>query len=84
MIAAELEGLNKCNAPALECIGTWDLIFSDTQLFRSSPFFMAGRAVCADGAEAQRYDWCAHVRVHWFAVCVQHVQCAVCACNDAQ
>ena len=37
--------------------GTWDLVFSDTQLFRSSPFFMAGRAVCADGDEAKRYDW---------------------------
>lgn len=37
--------------------GTWELIYSDTQLFRSSPFFMAGRAVCQDGDEAERYDW---------------------------
>ena len=37
--------------------GTWELIYSDTQLFRSSPFFMAGRAVCKDGDEAERYDW---------------------------
>lgn len=43
--------------PALECEGRWELAFSDTQLFRSSPFFMAGRAVCADGDEAERYDW---------------------------
>jgi len=37
--------------------GTWELIYSSTQLFRSSPFFMAGRAVCQTDEEAQRYDW---------------------------
>jgi len=37
--------------------GTWELIYSDTQLFRSSPFFMAGRAVCKTSEEAKRYDW---------------------------
>lgn len=37
--------------------GTWELIYSDTQLFRSSPFFMAGRAVCRTNEEAKRYDW---------------------------
>lgn len=37
--------------------GTWELIYSDTQLFRSSPFFMAGRAVCKTTEEAERYDW---------------------------
>lgn len=36
--------------------GTWELLFSDTQLFRSSPFFMAGRATCQTKAEAQQYD----------------------------
>lgn len=55
----ELEQLNPITEPTLapECLGTWELVFADTQLFRSSPFFMAGRAVCADGAEADRYDW---------------------------
>ena len=38
-------------------IGKWELVYSDTQLFRSSPFFMAGRAVCQDGDEAQRFNW---------------------------
>ena len=37
--------------------GTWELLYSDTQLFRSSPFFMAGRAVCQTEEEAQKYDW---------------------------
>ena len=37
--------------------GTWELLYSSTQLFRSSPFFMAGRAVCKTDEEAQRYDW---------------------------
>jgi hypothetical protein len=54
-----LEDVNPTLEPALasSCVGTWDLVFADTQLFRSSPFFMAGRAVCADGDEAARYDW---------------------------
>ena len=37
--------------------GTWELLYSSTQLFRSSPFFMAGRAVCQTEEEAKRYDW---------------------------
>ena len=37
--------------------GRWSLSFCSTQLFRSSPFWMAGRATCADGKEAERYDW---------------------------
>lgn len=52
-----LEARCPTTEPALECEGRWELAFADTQLFRSSPFFMAGRAVCADGDEAKRYDW---------------------------
>lgn len=37
--------------------GTWELVYSDTQLFRSSPFFMAGRAVCETEEQAKQYDW---------------------------
>lgn len=37
--------------------GTWELLYSDTQLFRSSPFFMAGRAVCSTPEQAAQYDW---------------------------
>jgi len=37
--------------------GTWELVYSSTQLFRSSPFFMAGRAVCQTPEEAEQYDW---------------------------
>lgn len=37
--------------------GRWELVYSSTQLFRSSPFFMAGRAVCSTSEEAQQYDW---------------------------
>jgi hypothetical protein len=57
-IVGQLEERNPIAEPTLspECQGTWDLVWSDTQLFRSSPFFMAGRAVCADGDEASRYD----------------------------
>ena len=58
-LASSLEALNPTPEPTRSpgCQGTWELIFSDTQLFRSSPFFMAGRAVCAEGEEARRYDW---------------------------
>ncbi|KAL3910256.1 MAG: hypothetical protein SGARI_002214 [Bacillariaceae sp.] len=37
--------------------GRWELLYSSTQLFRSSPFFMAGRAVCTTEDQAQQYDW---------------------------
>jgi hypothetical protein len=37
--------------------GTWELVYTDTQLFRSSPFFMAGRAVCTNQDQAKQYDW---------------------------
>ena len=58
-LVESLELLNPIAEPTLapEVQGTWDLVFSDTQLFRSSPFFMAGRAVCEDGQQADQYDW---------------------------
>ncbi|CAJ1930889.1 unnamed protein product [Cylindrotheca closterium] len=37
--------------------GRWELLYSSTQLFRSSPFFMAGRAVCSTPEQAKQYDW---------------------------
>ena len=39
------------------CEGEWDLVMSDTQLFRSSPFFMAARAVVPDGSQADQFNW---------------------------
>jgi hypothetical protein len=39
-------------------LGRWELVFCDCgQLFRSSPFFMAGRAVCQTEQQAAQYDW---------------------------
>ena len=37
--------------------GRWELVYSSTELFRSSPFFMAGRAVCTTDQQAQQYNW---------------------------
>ena len=37
--------------------GRWELVYSSSQLFRSSPFFMAGRAVCSTKDQADQYDW---------------------------
>lgn len=52
-----LESGNTSVAPASLSTGTWELVYSSTQLFRSSPFFMAGRAVCKTSDQAQQYDW---------------------------
>ena len=58
-LATMLEGHrdDAAGAPTARAKGTWELCASTTQLFRSSPFFMAGRAVCAEGEEAKRYNW---------------------------
>jgi hypothetical protein len=38
--------------------GTWELVVcSHGHLFRSSPFFMAARAVCTTPEQAQQFDW---------------------------
>lgn len=56
---AALEASNPTPEPTKSplLVGTWELVFSNTQLFRSSPFFMAGRAVCRTPEQAQQYDW---------------------------
>lgn len=36
--------------------GDWELLYSNTNLFRSSPFFMASRAICKEGAQANRFN----------------------------
>ena len=43
------------NSPMIN--GRWELVYSSSQLFRSSPFFMAGRAVCSTKEQADQYDW---------------------------
>ena len=44
-----LEKTNPTPQPAKDpkIYGRWELVYSSTELFRSSPFFMAGRAVCS-------------------------------------
>lgn len=37
--------------------GRWELVYCSTELFRSSPFFMAGRAVCTTDDQARQYNW---------------------------
>ena len=44
-IVASLEILNPTENPAQESEGSWDLIFTNTNIFRSSPLFMAARAM---------------------------------------
>jgi len=52
-----IEMQNSMEDPAKNAFGSWDLVYSNTYLFRSSPFFMAARAVCKDGVEADRFNW---------------------------
>lgn len=54
----KLESFNPIPSPASSelSIGSWELVYSSTYLFRSSPLFMAARAVCNDGEEAERFN----------------------------
>ena len=59
-LVCELEGtFDQANVPNIPEMskGTWELIYSSTYLFRSSPFFMSARAVCKDGEEADRFNY---------------------------
>ena len=44
-LVAQLEALNPTADPASNCQGDWELCYSSTQSFRSSPFFLAIRAI---------------------------------------
>ena len=46
---------NNIISPSLT--GTWSLVYSNTQLFRSSPFFQAARTVCKTSEEVQQFEW---------------------------
>lgn len=48
-LVAQLEALNPTKDPASNCNGEWDLGYSSTQLFRSSPFFQSIRVAVGDG-----------------------------------
>lgn len=47
-LVTELEALNPTADPALNSQGDWELCYSSTQSFRSSPFFLAIRAFLGD------------------------------------
>lgn len=47
-LVSQLEALNPTAYPAEHCSGEWDLCYSSTQLFRSSPFFQAIRIAVGD------------------------------------
>lgn len=47
-LVAQLEALNPTKDPASHCEGEWDLGYSSTQFFRSSPFFQSIRVAVGD------------------------------------
>lgn len=51
-LVTQLEALNPTADPALNSQGDWDLCYSSTQSFRSSPFFLAIRAFLGDDNKA--------------------------------
>ena len=51
-LVAQLEALNPTADPASNSQGDWDLCYSSTQSFRSSPFFLAIRAILGDDNKA--------------------------------
>jgi PAP_fibrillin len=55
-----IEAVNPTDSPTTNdtlMAGTWELVYCSTQLFRSSPFFLAGRAVCTTTESARQYHW---------------------------
>lgn len=51
-LVTQLEALNPTADPALHSQGDWELCYSSTQSFRSSPFFLAIRAFLGDDNRA--------------------------------
>jgi hypothetical protein len=54
-LVERLEASADPSVPIEALNGKWNLIYSSTYLFLSSPFFMAARAVCEEGDEAERF-----------------------------
>ena len=60
-LISKLESLNPIPHPCfsndtVSCLGKWELIYTNTNVFRSSPFFMSVRAVCKEGKQADRFN----------------------------
>lgn len=51
-LVTQLEALNPTADPALNSQGDWELCYSSTQSFRSSPFFLAIRSLLGDDNKA--------------------------------
>ena len=78
-VVADLEASNPTEEPtiATDMIeGTWELVLADNGLlFRSSPFFMAGRAVCSTPEQAEQYDW--FCQMHRKALAISNIVAVV-------
>lgn len=68
-VVQELEScINDCN----DASGTWELVYTNTQLFRGSPFFLAGRATCQTQEDREKYDW--FCEMHRQALAISQIQ----------
>jgi len=55
-LITQLEAMNPTVDPALHCEGDWELCCTNTQAFRSSPFFMAIRSVLDPNMARNAFD----------------------------
>lgn len=72
-VITELEQNNPTKQPCQSdnIIGTWELLYSNTELFRSSPFFMSGRAVCQNEDQRDQYDF--FCKMHRLALAISNI-----------
>jgi hypothetical protein len=56
-LVSQLEALNPTVEPARHCEGDWDLCYSSTQFFRSSPFFQSSRGVFGEENQGLAENW---------------------------
>ena len=61
-LVTQLEALNPTANPAENSQGDWELCYSSTQSFRSSPFFLAIRAFLGDEKEVAENLFTIHDR----------------------
>ena len=57
-LVTRLEAYNPIPFPATDALvcGAWELVWSSTYLFKSSPFFLAARAVCTTSQQAEQFN----------------------------
>ena len=87
-LVTQLEALNPTANPAENSQGDWELCYSSTQSFRSSPFFLAIRAFLGEEKEVAENLFTIHDRAttgkYQFSNNILHVFICVLTCTSLQ